>query len=96
MNLFINPSLSDLYQLICKAKNTTPIHDLVVDYDGEVLIDPQLEQPELQPKKFKFHLQFNELTKKAILTGSNNLKALYNNLKNAWDNETDVLLNALN
>jgi len=95
MNLFINPSLSDLYQLICKSKNTNSIHDLVVDYDGEVLIDPQLEQPELQPKKFKLHVQFNELTKKAILTGSNNLKTLFNNLKNAWESGADYR-NALN
>jgi len=95
MNLFFNPQKRDLHKLISQANPEKKVHDLVVDYDGEVLIDPQLEQPELQPKKFKLHVQFNELTKKAILTGSNNLKTLFNNLKNAWESGADYR-NALN
>ena len=54
MNLFLNPSEREFRQLIIEAEKNNKFHDVVVDFDGEVLIDPQLEQPNLDLSKFKY------------------------------------------
>jgi hypothetical protein len=41
MNLFYDPSLIALSQLIDNADKSLPAHNIVVDYDGEVIIDPE-------------------------------------------------------
>ncbi len=89
MNLFLNPSESELQSLIENAPQGKIFHDVVVDFDGEVLIDPQLEQPELDLNKFKFHLQLTEFSKRALEHGSKSLKNLLSNLLNAWNNQND-------
>jgi hypothetical protein len=76
MNLFSNPSLSEFQKLISKVTNGKAVHDLVLDYDGEVLIDPQLEQPDLDLDKFKVHIRLQSLQP---------LKNLFNYLLNAWN-----------
>ncbi len=85
MNLFFNPSVSELHELISNSKNNRAVHDVVIDYDGEVLIDPQLQQPNLDLNKFKFHLQLSELSKRAITAGSNHIRQLFTNLLAAWN-----------
>ena len=89
MNLFLNPSVDELHSLIKNAPETKIVHDVVVDYDGEVLIDPQLAQPGLDLNKFKFRVQLTEFSKRALEMGSAPLRYLYNNLLRAWDTEND-------
>ena len=76
MNLFLNPSLSEFQKLVNKVTGGSSVHDVVLDYDGEVLIDPQLEQPGLDLKKFKVHLQLKSMQP---------LRDLYAYLLSAWN-----------
>jgi hypothetical protein len=85
MNLFHNPSVDELRALIQNAPQLKDNHDVVIDYDGEVLIDPQLQQPDLDLNKFKFRMQLNEFSKRALEMGSAPLRYLYNNLLRAWN-----------
>lgn len=89
MNLFHNPSVDDLRSLLKSAPETKNVHDVVLDYDGEVLIDPQENHPQLDLSKFKFRVQLTEFSKRALMVGSAPLRYLYNNLMRAWisDNE---------
>ena len=76
MNLFLNPSLSEFQKLVNQVRNGRPVHDVVLDYDGEVLIDPQVEQPGLDLKKFKMHLRLKSLRP---------LRDLFTCLLQAWN-----------
>ena len=81
MNLFFNPSMSEFRKLLLKAENDLSVHDLVIDYDGEVLIDPQLKQPELDLDRFKVHVQ---------LRGHDHFQKLFNFILRAWNNRSRV------
>ncbi len=81
MNLFFNPSISEFRKLLVKTQNDLPVHDIVIDYDGEVLIDPQLNQPELDLDKFKVHVQ---------LRGHNHFRKLFDFILRAWHNRSRV------
>jgi hypothetical protein len=86
MNLFLNPSLREFRKLFGKGGVQTEVHHVVLDYDGEVLVDPQLEQPDLDLKKFKVHVQLRSLKP---------LHDLFQYLMNAWneiDNESPFQL----
>ena len=76
MNLFLNPSLREFRKLFGKGGTRHEIHHVVLDYDGEVLVDPQLEQPDLDLKKFKVHVQLRSLKP---------LHDLFQYLVNAWN-----------
>lgn len=83
MNLFLNPSELEFRQLIIEAEKNNMLHDVVVDFDGEVLIDPQLEQPNFDLNKFKIHIRLNKQIKMAL--NSNWLKDLFNNILTSWN-----------
>jgi len=85
MNLFHNPSVDELQTLLQSAPETKNIHDVVLDYDGEVLIDPQVNHPHIDLSKFKFRVQLTEFSKRALSMSSAPLRFLYNNLLRAWD-----------
>ena len=85
MNLFDNPSVDELQTLLQSAPETKNIHDVVLDYDGEVLIDPQVNHPNLDLSKFKFRVQLTEFSKRALSMSSAPLRYLYNNLLRAWN-----------
>jgi len=85
MNLFHNPSVDELQTLLQSAPETKNIHDVVLDYDGEVLIDPQVNHPNLDLSKFKFRVQLTEFSKRALSMSSAPLRYLYNNLLRAWN-----------
>jgi hypothetical protein len=91
MNLFFNPSLSELRKLIRESNNEKEVHHIVVDYDGEVLIDPELEQPELNLDRFKCRINLYERPKNFIKSKSEKLIALFNHLMEGWEGNTTSL-----
>jgi hypothetical protein len=89
MNLFFNHRERELKELINEADNNKPVHDVVVDFDGEVLIDPQLEQPNIDLDKFKVHVKLSDRVVKELRKQSGYLKLLYNKLQKAWNSGYD-------
>lgn len=81
MNLFFNPSISEFRKLLNKTDHRLPVHDLVIDYDGEVLLDPQLQQPGLDLDKFKVHVQMH---------GDGQFRKLFNFILRAWHDRSRV------
>ena len=55
MNLFYKPSLSELANLIDQNTLTSPQYHVIVDFDGEVLIDHQASLSPAALSKYKFH-----------------------------------------
>jgi hypothetical protein len=88
MNLFHHHSVDELHSLIQNSPDNRNVHDVVLDYDGEVLIDPQLDHPHVDLNKFKFRLQLSDFSKRALDMGSASLRYLYNTLLRAWNSES--------
>jgi hypothetical protein len=86
MNLYYNPSMNELLELIRRTENHNNLHNLVVDYDGEVLIDPQILQPELEVSKFKVLLKLSDPSMKMIGDKKSCLRNLLNIILKAWYN----------
>jgi len=91
MNLFLNPSVNELHSLLQNAPDSKEVHDVVIDYDGEVLLDPQIVQPDLDLNKFKFWIQLAEFSKQTLQMGSKSVNYLFNNLLMAWNSDRDNL-----
>jgi hypothetical protein len=87
MNLFLNPSVEDLQSLLKSAPEIKDVHDVVLDYDGEVLIDPEISHPDIDLNKFKFRMQLSSISKRAVMMGSAPLRYFYNNLLRAWNTD---------
>jgi hypothetical protein len=96
MNLFINPSLPELRKLLTKIDNSAFNHNLVVDYDGEVLIDPDLEQPEIDLNRFKLRIPLHATGKDLINRGSTWMRILLNKLIYCWENNLNFPGSAFN
>jgi hypothetical protein len=92
MNLFQKASDAELHDLINKTDENTPIHNIVIDYDGEVLIDPELTQPEVDLSKFKYRVQLSTYNKAYFKRGSKWLHNLYKQLKVAWNGKGESML----
>lgn len=56
MNLFYNPSLTDLSALLEQCPKTNDIN-LIVEYDGEVLIEKNSEKKQSRLNKYKFYIR---------------------------------------
>src|SRR5688572_7912718 len=92
MNLFYNPSLSELNNLLELDNQRTQFHNyqVVVDHDGEVVIYHNLNLPKTRLSRFKFY--FNGLNH-AAGTGYHDIKnlkflnQLYKNLLFCWERE---------
>jgi hypothetical protein len=63
MNLFYQPSIADLRQLVKAGKKSLSVHNIVVDYDGEVIIDPETKYAGIGLNRFKFHTQISQSVK---------------------------------
>ena len=96
MNLFINPSLPELRKLLTKIDNSASNHNLVVDYDGEVLIDPDLEQPEIDLNRFKLRIPLQATGKDLINRGSTWMRTLLDKLIYCWENNLSFPGSAFN
>ncbi|MEP7171588.1 MAG: hypothetical protein ABI855_19610 [Bacteroidota bacterium] len=88
MNLFTNPSIQELNQLLSQCDTSASNHNLVVDFDGEVLIDPELQLPEIDLDKFKFRVRLQASSKDFLNRGSTWMRNLLNNLVYCWENNT--------
>lgn len=89
MNLFNNPSLTELSHLISSIASYHDHYHVMVDYDGEVLIAPSFSPAAVPLHKYKFYL--TGLTGKAnigIIAARNfrYLNQLYKNLLYCWEN----------
>jgi hypothetical protein len=91
MNLYFNPQERELHKLISQTDNGKKVHDVVVDFDGEVLIDPELEQPGLDLNKFKVHVRLSDRLIRALNVQSNHLRSLFNNLQQAWNDKYNLI-----
>lgn len=91
MNLFFNPQERELQKLLSQTDNSKKVHDVVVDFDGEVLIDPELNHPNLDLNKFKVHVRLSDRLTKVLQVQSGYMKSLFNNLQQAWNDKYNLI-----
>ncbi len=93
MNLFYNPTLSELHALI---QNKEGNFTVVVDNDGEVLVDQSAYLPESKLVKYKFYIDglnanFNSGTDR--IRSLKTLNQLYKNLLFCWEKGVEGKVN---
>ena len=84
MNLFYNPSIIGLRQLVDTADKSLPVHNVVIDYDGEVIIDPEKKFANVGLNRFKFHTKIHQ----SVKNNARGLKILFEELMNAYNCNT--------
>lgn len=72
MNLNTDATREQLQDLILRATHTT-MHHLVIDFDGEVVIDPELYFPEVALDRYQFSTRIMD----ASLRDEETAQALY-------------------
>jgi hypothetical protein len=82
MNLFYQPSIADLRQLVKAGKKSLSVHNIVVDYDGEVIIDPEMKYAGIGLNRFKFHTQISQ----SVKNNARSMSMLFENLLAAYNN----------
>jgi hypothetical protein len=87
MNLFYDPSLIALSQLIDNADKSLPAHNIVVDYDGEVIIDPEKKFAGVNISRFKFCTQIND----AVNSDTTSLMDLFDTLRTAYNGTSQYI-----
>ncbi len=104
MNLFYNPTLTELNSLIDKFVKEPGLSHLTVDNDGEVLLISDNGDLNSKLDKFKFYVRDLRM-QKCIRTGSLKdtrlLRMLYNRLMYSWrkdlrGNLGELIINPLN
>ena len=104
MNLFHNPTLTELNSLIDRFVKEPTLTHLTVDNDGEVLLIAENADLTSKLDKFKFYVRDLRM-QKCIRTGSLKdirlLRMLYNRLMYFWrkdlrGNLADLIINPLN
>ena len=58
MNLFYDPSIKELKNLMREKVTAAPVHNIVVDYDGEVILDPEFKYAGIPLNRYKYQLRF--------------------------------------
>jgi hypothetical protein len=93
MNLFYDPSISALRQLVDSSNKSLKVHNVVVDFDGEVIIDPETKYTGIELSRFKFHTRISESIKK----NAKGMKALFETLVAAYsENQQGIQMHKLN
>ena len=88
MNLFYSPTLSELYNLLEGKDQTSAGYNIIVDNDGEVIIDQHSSVPESKLSQYKFY--FNSIAP-VFNPGMTKIKSLkflnqlYKNLLFCWE-----------
>jgi hypothetical protein len=88
MNLFYNPSISEFAALFGQSGNATGNYNIVVDFDGEVLLDREGALTDAKLKKFKFYFKGLHESLHAGYRSARKLKLLnqiYKNLLFCWE-----------
>lgn len=89
MNLFYTPTLTELSELIAQTSNYDNDYDIIVDNDGQVLLEPDKEVKPTLFKKFKFYIKGLHGKGQIGNTAAKNLRylnQLYKNLLFCWEN----------
>ena len=73
MNLNYDQSQESLQALLATADDELPTHNIAVDYDGEVIVDPELHYPDVDVKRYKFYTQIWD----ASIRSARKLQALH-------------------
>lgn len=81
MNLFYNPTMTELRQLVDSANHSLDKHNVVIDFDGEVIIDPEMKYKGIALNRFKFHTTVSE----SVKNNARSLKALFETLVDAYN-----------
>jgi hypothetical protein len=76
MNLFYDSSIVGLRQLIDTADKSLGVHNIVIDYDGEVIIDPEKKYASVGLNRYKFCTKMN----RSVLKSGQGIKALLEKL----------------
>jgi len=97
MNLFHTPYLSQLSILIGSCSNYSGYYDIIIDHDGEVLIELSSKKKSHLLPKYKFYFKhFLHGRNYVGAHASQNLKflnQLYKNLMYCWENELSGSIN---
>lgn len=97
MNLFYSPSLSQLSALIAGCNDYHDYYNLVIEHDGEVLIEPSSARKSHLLPKYKFYFKDFLYGKSCLGTeAAKNLQylnQLYKNLVYCWENDLSGSLN---
>jgi hypothetical protein len=81
MNLFYDPSISALRELVDSSNKSLKVHNVVIDFDGEVIIDPEVKYEGIELSRFKFHTKISQSIKK----NAKGMKALFETLLDAYN-----------
>ncbi len=93
MNLFYDPSISALRQLVDSSDKSLKVHNVVIDFDGEVIIDPEVKYTGIELSRFKFHTRISQSIKK----NAKGMKALFETLLQAYsDTQQNMEMHRLN
>jgi hypothetical protein len=60
MNLIYDQTPDALQELAVVADRSLPVHNIAVDFDGEVIIDPELHYPNVDLRRYKFCTQIRD------------------------------------
>ena len=88
MNLHYEPTILELRSLISTAQKSLTSHNIVVDFDGEVIVDPELKYPGIDLDKFKFRTRISNLAQ----ANDRMLKALYNDLTSVFSKRAHLVV----
>ena len=83
MNLHTNPSIEELRELMNQIPDA-PQHNLVVDYDGEVIVDPNVPKRLINKFKVRMHIAF-PITDRASYS-ADWMRKLLDELIYLWEN----------
>ncbi len=87
MNLFYDPSITELRQLVDSAEKSLNVHNVVVDFDGEVIIDPEMKYKGIDLNRFKFRTQISQ----AIKGNARSMRALFETLLEAYHRNSQAI-----
>ncbi len=87
MNLFYDPSITELRQLVDSAEKSLNVHNVVVDFDGEVIIDPEMKYKGIDLNRFKFRTQISQ----AIKGNARSMRALFETLLQAYHRNSQAI-----
>jgi hypothetical protein len=90
MNLFNSPTLTELSALVARHADYHKSYNIIVEYDGEVLIELSSSKSALPLKKYKFYFRGLRGKMHIGIIAARNLRylnQLYKNLLYCWEHE---------